>query len=393
MKRKILYLHSSDELYGSDLSLYQLVSGLDRDVFESIIILPEDIKYENYLSDLFFDNQFRYIKYDLAILRRDYFSIRGLIKYIQKLILSIIYLTSIVRKENIDLIHSNSISIIPGAIVSIITHVPHIWHIREIIVEPKILWRITSCLVSLFSTLVIVNSNNTGKHLSKGFKINPDKIITVYNGIDLNEFDTKSVDGRIRDEWKIGRNNILIGMIGRVSSWKGQDYFLDVARYIHELREDVRFVIVGGPIHGGESYYKSIQRLVAKYNLQDVVLMPGFRKDVPMILGSLNIFVHPSTRPEPFGRVIIEAMAMELPVVATAHGGCREIILDGITGVLTPPGNPLKMAEEILSLIENNDIARTMGENGRKRVEQLFSNDRYVSSVVDVYNRVLSKIK
>ena len=132
-----------------------------------------------------------------------------------------------------------------------------------------------------------------------------------------------------------------------------------------------------------------MNELILKYNLEKYVLFTGFRKDIYNIINSLDIIVHTSILPEPFGRVLLEGMILRKPVIATNQGGPLEIIEDGVSGLLVPPENPKLLSDKISFLVENKHISKTMGENARRRIEEKFSIERNVKEIEDVYLNLL----
>jgi glycosyltransferase involved in cell wall biosynthesis len=132
-----------------------------------------------------------------------------------------------------------------------------------------------------------------------------------------------------------------------------------------------------------------LNELILKYNLGKNVLFTGFRKDIYNIIDSLDILVHTSILPEPFGRVLLEGMILRKPVIATNQGGPLEIIEDGVSGLLVPPENPKLLSDKISFLVENKQISKAMGENARRRIEEKFSIERNVKDIEDIYLNLL----
>ncbi|HDQ16373.1 MAG TPA: glycosyltransferase, partial [Bacteroidetes bacterium] len=319
---KILYVHSSDEMYGADLSLLQLVIRLDQSIFEPIVVLPNDVSYAGLLSKALAEHDIRVLKCRMAILRRKYFNPLGIIFYLWRLMVSTFHFIDFIKHEGIDIVHTNTIAVIPGALAAWLTRKPHIWHVREIIVQPKLLWRLTSWIVSRLSTRVIVNSVHTKEHLCAGNQHNRPKTDVVYNGIDVERFDAGKGKGHlVREEWGILDGQLLVGMVGRVSHWKGQEYFLRVAKLVSSQHPETRFALVGGTAPGQEGYFLRLKSIVEDLSLENLVILSDYRTDIPVVLDAYDIFVLPSTQPEPFGNVVLEAMAMRKPVIANAHGG------------------------------------------------------------------------
>ena len=139
------------------------------------------------------------------------------------------------------------------------------------------------------------------------------------------------------------------------------------------------------------NYRKSLQTLIAKLGLKNKVRLVGFRKDIPNIIAALDIVVHSSVAPEPFGLVIAEAMAMGKPIVAARAGGIPEIVQDGIMGLLFEPGNSSALAEAILAILKDKERASVMGEAGRQRIERFFTAEGNAKQVENIYSRLLDR--
>src|SRR6476661_9134095 len=162
-------------------------------------------------------------------------------------------------------------------------------------------------------------------------------------------------------------------MVGRVHYWKGQSYFLKIAASLSAKYPNARFIMVGDAFPGYEYLYKELEAIKTEFQLQDKVYDLGYRKDISYILNSLDIFVLPSVLPDPFPTVILEAMSLGKPVVATAHGGALEMVADQQTAVIIPVNEPEIAAELIGPLISDSSTRNQLGEAGRIRLQEKFS--------------------
>lgn len=199
-------------------------------------------------------------------------------------------------------------------------------------------------------------------------------------GISLQDFGNLRNDPcRVRSEFNIPMDAIVVGMIGRLSPGKGHEEILQAAKMLSvSSRMDIRFLVVGGASFGEESYEKKIKDLAAELGLGDRVIFTGFRQDVPRLLACMDIFAFPSHE-ESFGLALTEAMAMGIPVVATRSAGVLDIVEENRSGILVSPKNQTQLAEGILRLAVNPEIRQEYGIEGRRRVKKLFS----IESVVD----------
>jgi glycosyltransferase involved in cell wall biosynthesis len=372
--RTILFVHASDEMYGADIILLQLVEGLDKTFFRPIVVLPNDMPYEGQLSKALQAKQVYTIRMNIAVLRRRYFTPWGFFLYFWRLAASTLAMIRLIRQESVDLVHTQTAAVIPGALAARLTGTPHVWHALEIIVKPRFLWRFTSWLLPRLSNQVVAASGPTLNHLCAGNHLNEKKAIVIHNGVDLDRFTRANKSGQeVRKEWGIETEQPLIGMVGRVSSWKGQDYFLKVAQLVAQSHPEARFALVGGTIPGQEDLFVKIKAMVKELGLEQKVIVNDFRSDIPAVLDAYDVFVLPSTLPDPFPTVLLEAMAASKPVVANAHGGSTEMVDHGQTGFLVHPDKQEEMALAIQYLIEHPEERSCMGQRGKERLEANFS--------------------
>jgi glycosyltransferase involved in cell wall biosynthesis len=176
-----------------------------------------------------------------------------------------------------------------------------------------------------------------------------------------------------------------VGLIGRISPWKGQHIFLQAAARVCKQFPKARFVIIGAALFGEEKYEQEVRHLPQRLGIEDVVEFMGFRTDIERVIADLDLVVHASTTGEPFGQVIIEGMAAGKPVVATDGGGVPEIVEDGKTGILVPMADEQAMAEAICQILANPKLAREMGARARQRVADHFTVQQTARRVESVY--------
>jgi 2-polyprenyl-3-methyl-5-hydroxy-6-metoxy-1,4-benzoquinol methylase len=219
-----------------------------------------------------------------------------------------------------------------------------------------------------------------------GHRVTPDKVIRVYNGIELNEYCPNASDRssrHIRNEYGIGATDVLIGAIGRLVWQKGFEYLIKSLPEIANTHPDIKVIFVGdGP------YRASLEKLCRQSRVEDKTIFTGYRSDIKRILSAIDIKVIPSLA-EGFPMVTLEAMAMEKPIVATCIDGITEQITDGVEGILVPPRDPNALAAAINAIIENKDLARSLGSAARKRVEREFTVEQMIDETEKVYRSLL----
>lgn len=192
----------------------------------------------------------------------------------------------------------------------------------------------------------------------------------IHPGTDLDVVAAASGSGKVVRRELGWSANPIVGIVGRLQPWKGQEVFLRAARRIADRRPDARFVIVGGAILGTEGDYPlRLERLAASLGLADVVHMAGHRDDVYAWIDAVDVLAHAATD-EPFGLVLVEAMALGTPVVATAGAGPSEIVEDGISGLLVPGGDDQRLAAAVVRVLDAPDLASELRVAGRSRAQQ-----------------------
>jgi glycosyltransferase involved in cell wall biosynthesis len=179
-----------------------------------------------------------------------------------------------------------------------------------------------------------------------------------------------------------------VGIVGNIQAWKGQAVVVEAVREAKAFLPDIHCLIVGGIHRNGVDYARDLRRLVEERGLQKNVIFTGFRDDVADLVNAMDILIHASVTPEPFGRVILEGMALGKPVIATNLGGVPEFVKDGVTGRLVPAGDPRALADAILELLRDRTYRERLGDNARKEVQRRFVVQRHVEEIVDAYSRL-----
>lgn len=357
---------------GAETSLYYLVKNLDRKRYNPIVICPQpgslvdNLRKENVPTIIIKLPSWRKFK---SILSR-YSSLRKLI--------------DIARLNHIQLIHANTIWINHYAQkVGKRLGIPVICHLRDIISKGQVrkynLHKVD---------FIIPISDAVSKPLLES-NIDRSRIRRVYNGVDIARFS--------QGKKVISTEGYLIGIVGQLnprSHWKGQREFIRSAAEVCKQRDDVYFAVVGGddtppdhPEHG--SYIRELEELSVELGIREKVIFTGQRDDMPDVMASLDILVSASYA-EPFGRVIIEAMASGKPVIATSAGGVPEIVQDGITGILVPPKDCKSLANAMLKLLQDKELMKKMGNEGKKRAHELFNIEKNISEIQLIYEAVVS---
>lgn len=279
-----------------------------------------------------------------------------------------------------DLILANSQkAFIISALATLRDSPPVLWYLHDILTArhfSKINRMVAVFLANQFATKVLVNSQATGKaFIAAGGK---EKLYNVvYNGFDAQKFDRVTIQDAEKIRSDLGIDDApLVGVFSRLSYWKGQHIFLEAVKELHQ----VQVILVGEALFGEEDYVSKIKTLANESQLQGRIHWLGFRDDIPSLMKACDLIVHTSTEPEPFGRVIVEGQLAQKPVIASAAGGALELIEDGKTGLLFPPGNVIALREQIQILISDRTLANTIAQQGYINAKTNFSLETILES-------------
>ena len=216
-------------------------------------------------------------------------------------------------------------------------------------------------------------------------------VSVIPNGVDLERFQPDAQAVVVRDRLGLAGPRPWIGTVGRLQPWKGHHRFLEVAAQLKARVPDARFLVVGGQVFTADPGYPAdLQRQADRAGLAGAVHFAGHQADVGPWLAAMDVFVH-CAEAEPFGRVVVEAMAAGRPVVAFADGGVPEIVADGETGRLVPAGDEAAMAAAVAALVADPDAARALGQAGRRRAEVRFGAPGHARAIEAVYAELLGR--
>jgi glycosyltransferase involved in cell wall biosynthesis len=385
----ILYANPTADLYGASQSLLDLIAHLDRRLYHAVVLVPSDGPLVPLLQA---HDATIVIEPDLAVVRRGTVKGPSLFRLLTSLLPSVWKCVKHIRKHGTAVVHTNTALIVTPAIASRICGVPHVWHVRETFNEFPRLWAAYSRLIVWFSSCVVCNStavrNQFGKLLVKHKK----SIVTILNGLDVERFDRAIKKRESIVERFAPNKEALIVCIGRINSWKGQEILIASYSLIKDKLGPTKLLIVGDTYPGNEACLRDLRTLVHKLGLEADVVFTGFIGDIPSLLSACALFVLPSTNPEPFGRVILEAMAMRVPVIATNAGGPLDIIQDGVSGILVPPGDRRALAGAIQQVMTGPpERCVSMRESARERVIRCFSAESTTAAIESVYRSLLTK--
>ena len=383
----ILFLHAGAEMYGADKVMLDLIKRLDKNKYMPYVVLPT----EGVLVDALKQEGIEVSVLPYPIMRRKYFNPIGILKYFAGLIKYGRKLSKFAKQYKIDLVHTNTAATLEGCIVCSKNHIPQLWSIHEIIVRPKLIFKITSKLIAKYSSVTVVDSMAVKDHLESSGCFKAKEIKVIYNGVDSTRFKPENSCSYLFDEWNIPKTARIIGMMGRVNSWKGQMDFLKAANIVMSKYPDVYTIFVGSAFSGEEWREEELQNAINSSPYKNRIINSGYRKDSEAIYKLYDVFVLPSTNPDPLPTVVLEAMATGKPIVGYRHGGVCEMVKDGYNGLLANVCDPNDLAEKIVNLLNDDKSRMEMGEKSRRRLLENFSIESYVSNYSLEYNRLVNR--
>lgn len=272
-----------------------------------------------------------------------------------------------------DVLYANSQkALVVGALAGKLAGRPVVWHLHDVLTADHFGVTNRRLAVSLANRLVsrvVANSRASARaFVESGGR--QDKVHVVYNGIDPKPFDFVGPDDTNALGESLGLGYApVIGAFSRLAPWKGQHVLLDALSRL----PGAHALIVGEALFGEEDYAKDLRRRASSLGVEDRAHFLGFREDVPRLMRLSDVVVHASTAPEPFGRMIVEGMLARKPVVASRAGGALEIVEDGVSGLLVPPGDAEALAEALSGLLADPPRGEALAERGYAAAVERFS--------------------
>lgn len=286
-----------------------------------------------------------------------------------------------------DLIYANTQkALVIGALASAISRRPLVYHLHDILSDQhfsRTNRRVAVGLANQFAALVIANSKaSQSAFIHSGGRA--DKVAVVYNGFDPERYQISAWE-RQQLRQSLGLDDrFVVGHFSRLSPWKGQHVLIEALTHC----PDVTAILVGDALFGEQSYAEQLHQQVTRLGLSNRVRFLGFRSDVPPLMAACDLVAHTSTAPEPFGRVIVEAMLCGTPVVAAAAGGAIELVEPEKTGWLTPPGNSLDLASIINQSYQQPEKTAAIAQTAQADASQRFHLSTINQEIADLLHRI-----
>ncbi len=368
MNRTVVYYIDSATFGGTEQALLHLLAGIDRQNWEPVIFHHA----EPTLAPLLEGARSMNVNTQLVPRMQGFQTVSGLPRFTQQL-----------REERPTIFHAHLnwlLSCKYGLLASILAHIPVVIATMQQYMKPP--WGRTVYLqhriVEKFIDRYIAVSDAVAQQLCQTFHVPANKIHVIHNSIPVDRYNFTDSQA-LKAKLSLGSERQIVLTVARLDRQKGYSYLLEAIQHVH----DATFVIAGD---GPEK--TALKAQADKLGIEDRVIFLGYRQDIPELLAGCDLFVLPSLY-EGLPLSILEAMAAGKAVVATAVGGTPEAVLDGETGLLVPPGDPVALARAIREILSNPSLLRKMGATGRKRVQREFSSASMVQHITHLYDELL----
>lgn len=401
IKKRILYCESNTDgtVGGSFFSLLYLVEGIDKAYFDPVVIFHSDNSLVPTYRKSGIDTRIqrkptpygfaqRISKYGLAgnVLGKTLSPIQKMLNFSRFLINPVFRKYYYLKKNKIDIVHLNN-SIIRNndwMIAAFWARIPCITHERGINAHyPKL----ARWIAQRLDAIVCISNAVADNLKQKGVPENNIRII--YNGLDPEIVKVTRQSLELRDEYGIQHDAPIIGIIGNIKQWKGQKSVVLATALVKKQFKEIRCFIVGDTADADIDYKYELDELIRKHGLEENIIFTGHQSNVADYMNLMDVVIHASVLPEPFGRVLIEAMAMKKPLIGARAGAVPEIIINNKTGLTFQPDNANNLASCIISLLKDPDLARNMGAEGYARLIDDFSIQSNVQKTTAIYDSIL----
>jgi glycosyltransferase involved in cell wall biosynthesis len=382
---KILFYNHTGQASGAEYLLLMILSRLDREKFEPVIVCPEAGPLTKLATELATP-----VEAVAGLQARFTWRLDRLAGYLGSFVRVVHEFRQKVVSINPDIIHANSIRaglVATAATVGLKTRV--VWHLHDLLPRHPLSTAVRVFAFLSTRTRMIAVSQSVAHNFVGAFLPWKHRVTVILNGIELEKFRPNGNGTRdIRDELQLGNADPLIGIVGQLTPRKGQ---LELLRAFAEVTGKIpraALLIVGAPLFNrDEEYAALLKQTASELGIAGRVRLTGPRRDVPAIMQALDLLVLNSSV-EPFGLVALEAMACGTPVLASITGGIPEMIEHGKNGWLVPPGDQGALADAIVDLSRHPGLREQLAEEGKKVVGSMFSADRYLTDLQKFYHDV-----
>jgi glycosyltransferase involved in cell wall biosynthesis len=383
LPRRVLLVHQSADLYGSDRMLLAVAGWLRREGCEAIVMLPQGgprgAPLAAALRTRGVETHETPPHQVLRLARRD-LSPMGLARLAAALAPAVRAIDRCLDGREVDLVYSSTLAVLAGALWSRLRRRPHLWHLHEIVQRPRLAAGLLAGLVARSADVVVCNSHATQHWLLARQPALAARCRVVWNGIERPL--PAPPDAALVAALRPAGARVAIGLVGRINRFKGQELLLDALERLHAQGErSFSLVYVGSAPAGQPEHERRLRERIAASPLAPRVVMHGFTPEPAPYCAALDIVCVPSLEAEGLGLAAIEAMAAGRPVVAADIGGLPEVVQHGRTGWLHPPGDAAALADRLRQLIHDPASRQAMGQQGLRRCGAEFTLERMTSGL------------
>ena len=371
---KILLAHSSNDLYGASKILLNIIELLINEGYKVYLFLPE--KGPLHENNIIKKCNINIIEF--GVFRKRYFNFFGLINRFYHVIKSTFVIRSFILKNKIDLVYTNTSTLISPTIASKLSGIPSIFHIHEIPVSSKLYTRFLVTFFNIFSSKVISVSNAVSNYWIENGLLK-EKNITIYNGFNFNFSTDKN----------LCKSKIVITNISRIIPYKGHLFLIELFNELLKSKNNLILNIIGDTLPEYESYYFKLKAKVEQYNLTKKINFIGYQSNVRKYLEKSNFLIHCPIKPDPLPTVVFEAIESGTPIIFTNLGGSYEILDSGKNGLSIDHLYVKKSVKNILEFLENTFEQEKNVKNAKSFVEKNFKKSLFNDSIKTLISKIV----
>ena len=386
----IAFFHQSSDLYGSDRILLELVACVQKAGGVAVVLLPDT----GPLTEEFAVRNIEFHTLPILKLSRARLSLRGVFNLAREMLTALSNYDHLFASRRVDMVHSNTIAVIGGAIWAHRRRIPHLWHVHEIVEHPWFATWALPRLVNAMADRVVCTSNATSQWLLNVQPSLAGKMQVIWNGVHMPSPCNAAATTQLHGKFRPAGARLAIGLVGRINRLKGHQMLMDAVDQLHDRGfHDFSLVFIGSPPAGQDIYLTQLEQRVARSPMRERIVMQGFTANIWPAYAALDIVCVPSTEPESFGLVAIEAMAMGKPVVASRIGALIEVVIDGSTGLTFDAGDSEALTAALRKLLGDDALRRRLGRAGKVRIGAEFSIGKMTSDFIALYRSLISSAR
>ena len=366
--KKILIAHSSNDLYGASKVLISIIDIFIKNGFKVYLILPNNGPLNN--NEIIKKTNLKII--NLGVFRKKYFTFFGLINRLYFIIKSSLYIKKFLKRNQIDLVYTNTSTLISPSIAAKITGIPSMFHIHEIPNGNPIYSKFITSFLNVFPREIICVSKSVYDFwIINGLKKSKAKII--YNGFNIKKSKSKL----------LSNDKIVFTSISRIIPYKGHSLLVKIFEMLCKKNKNIYLQIIGDTLPEYQKYLKELKIDIKKRGLNNKIKFLGFREDVISILDKSNFFIHTPLSPDPFPTVIFEAINCKTPIITNNLGGACEILDHGKNGLIIKNDLVEESVEKIFSYLENKKQQNKNVEKAFNYVCDNFSQEQFKRKILN----------